>query len=209
MSPDLFAAFVLFAAVSSITPGPNNTMLLASGANFGLARTLPHLIGVSAGFLLLLLCVGLGLGGLFAAWPPLHGVLQTAGALYLIYLAWKIGTAKGLGGEAAQSRPFSFWQAVAFQWVNPKAWAMALGAMTTYAPKTGYVAGVLEISAVFAVVNLPCLFVWAGSGVALRRFLNRPAVLRAFNVAMAVLLLASLYPTVAGWAEALIAIGRR
>ena len=195
MTPDLFTGLLLFCFVSSITPGPNNTMLLASGANFGLVRALPHMFGVSAGFLLLLLSVGLGLGGLFAAWPALHDLLQVGGALYLAWLAWKIATAKGLGGEAARSRPPRFWQAVAFQWVNPKAWAMSLGAMTTYAPHRDYVAGVLLISAVFAGVNLPCIFAWTSFGVGLRRFLDRPAVLRGFNIAMALLLIASLYPT--------------
>jgi threonine/homoserine/homoserine lactone efflux protein len=199
MTAQLFSAFVLFAFVSSITPGPNNAMLLASGANFGLVRSIPHMLGVSAGFLLLLLAVGFGLGGLFAAFPALHGALQIVGAVYLLYLAWKIATAKGLGGGAVAARPQRFWQAVAFQWVNPKAWAMALGAMTTYAPKTHYVAGVLLVSGIFAAVNLPCILAWTGFGVGLRRFLDRPAALKAFNLVMAALLVASLIPLVIEW----------
>lgn len=199
MTAQLFSAFVLFAFVSSITPGPNNAMLLASGANFGMARSIPHMLGVSAGFLVLLLAVGLGLGGLFAAVPALHGVLQVVGAVYLLYLAWKIATAKGLGGGVVAATPQRFWQAVAFQWVNPKAWAMALGAMTTYAPKTHYVAGVFLVSGIFAAVNLPCIFSWTGFGVGLRRFLDRPAALKAFNMVMAALLVASLIPLVIEW----------
>src|SRR5262245_44500399 len=101
-------------------------MLLASGANFGLRRTLPHMAGVAFGFLFLMLCVGLGLGGLFAAWPPLHDVLQVAGAVYLVYLAWKLATAKGLDGAEGAARPQTFLQAFLFQWVNPKAWMMAV-----------------------------------------------------------------------------------
>ena len=199
MTTELFSAFVLFAFVSSITPGPNNAMLLASGANFGMARSIPHMLGVSAGFLVLLLAVGLGLGGLFAAFPALHGALQVVGAIYLLYLAWKIATAKGFGGGAVAARPQRFWQAVAFQWVNPKAWAMALGAMTTYAPKTHYVTGVFLVSGVFAAVNLPCIFAWTGFGVGLRRFLDRPVALKAFNLVMAALLVASLIPLVLEW----------
>ncbi len=192
----LMTGLVLFALVSSITPGPNNTMLLASGANFGLRRTIPHALGVSIGFLVLVLCVGLGLGGLFAAYPPLHTALQVIGGAYLLYLAYKIATAQGIGGGAVSARPQTFWQAALFQWVNPKAWAMALGGVTTYAPPQHYVANVVFIAVVFAAVNLPCISVWTAFGVGLRRFLDRPRVLRAFNLVMALLLVLSLYPIV-------------
>lgn len=197
MTPDLFAALVLFAVVASFTPGPNNTMLMASGANFGLMRSIPHMLGVSAGFVGLLLGIGLGVGGLFAAWPPLQGLLQVGGALYLLYLAWKMATAKGLGGDTVGARPQTFWQAAAFQWINPKGWTMALSAFATYAPKTGYLPAVLTIVAVFAAVNVPCVLTWTGFGAGLSRWLDRPAVLRAFNVGMAILLVASLYPLAA------------
>ena len=199
MTPDLFAACWLFAIVASITPGPNNAMLLASGANFGLARSIPHMLGVLVGFVGLLLSVGFGLGGLFYAWPALHGVLQVGGALYLVYLAGKIATTKGLGDDAVSVRPQTFWQAVAFQWVNPKAWTMALSAFATYAPKSGYAPAVLVIVAVFAVVNVPCVLIWTGFGVGVSRFMHRPAAMRAFNIAMAALLVASLYPLAAEW----------
>jgi threonine/homoserine/homoserine lactone efflux protein len=194
LTPDLLAALALFAFVSSITPGPNNTMLMASGANFGLKRSLPHMAGVNLGFLALILSVGLGLGGVFRAFPALHGVLQAAGATYLLWLAWKLATAKGLAGAATGSRPQTFWQAVAFQWVNPKAWAMALGAITTYVPADRYVANMLAVSVVFAVIGLPCNVGWTGFGVGVRRFLDRPPVLRAFNLIMAGLLTLSLAP---------------
>lgn len=193
LSPELAAALALFAFVSSITPGPNNAMLMASGANFGLKRTLPHFAGVVIGFAILLLCIGFGLGAVFAAVPALHGVLGVAGAIYLLYLAWKIAHSRGIGG-AAPARPQTFLQAVAFQWVNPKAWAMGLGALTTYVPQDRYVAGVLAMTLIFSLVNLPCVLAWAGLGVAMRRFLDRPGVLEAFNWAMAALLVASLIP---------------
>lgn len=194
INPDLLAALALFAFAASITPGPNNTMLLASGANFGLRRTLPHLAGVAGGFLFMLAAVGLGLGAVFTAYPPLHTVLKVAGAAYLIWLAVKIARARGLGGDEAVSRPMTFWQAVAFQWVNPKAWAMSLGAVATYVPTNGSIVHVLVVAAVFGLINVPCVTAWAGAGVAMRRFLDRPGVLRAFNITMAVLLVTSLYP---------------
>ncbi|MBS0489030.1 MAG: LysE family translocator [Proteobacteria bacterium] len=194
LTPELLAALALFAFVSSITPGPNNTMLMASGANFGFRASIPHMIGVSGGFLLLVVAVGLGLGGLFAAYPELHDVLAVAGGLYLLWLAWKIATSSGLGMGEAGARPQTFLQAAAFQWVNPKAWAMALGAVTAYAPRDGYVANILVVSVIFTAINLPCVASWTGLGVGLRRFLDRPAVLRAFNVGMALLLALSLLP---------------
>ncbi|MFN3514578.1 MAG: LysE family translocator [Phenylobacterium sp.] len=197
-TPELFAALALFAFVSSITPGPNNTMLMASGANFGFRATAPHLLGVGLGFGVMVAAVGLGLGGIFAAYPQLHTVLAVAGAAYLLWLAWKIATAQGLSAGQGSGRPFTFLQAAAFQWVNPKAWAMALGAVTAYAPRENYVANVLVVSAVFLAVNLPCVASWTGFGVALRRFLERPAALRAFNIGMALLLAASLIPVVLG-----------
>ncbi len=194
LTPELLAALTLFAFVSSITPGPNNTMLMASGANFGFRATAPHMLGVSIGFFVLVVAVGLGLGGLFAAYPALHDVLAVAGGLYLLWLAWKIATAKGLGSGEAGARPMTFLQAAAFQWVNPKGWAMALGAVTAYAPRENYALNVLLISLIFTVVNLPCVASWTGFGVGLRRFLDKPAVLRAFNIAMALLLVLSLVP---------------
>jgi len=194
LTPELLAALALFAFVSSITPGPNNTMLMASGANFGFRASIPHMIGVSGGFLLLVVAVGLGLGGLFAAYPELHDVLAIAGGLYLLWLAWKIATSSGLGMGEAGARPQTFLQAAAFQWVNPKAWAMALGAVTAYAPRDGYVTNILVVSVIFTAINLPCVASWTGFGVGLRRFLDRPAVLRAFNLGMALLLVLSLVP---------------
>ena len=196
LTPQLLLALALFAFVSSITPGPNNTMLMASGANFGFRATVPHLSGVAIGFGVMVLAVGLGLGGLFIAFPRLHDVLAVAGGLYMIWLAWKIATAKGIGGGEGAGKPQTFWQAAAFQWVNPKAWAMAIGATTTYVPAEHYNLNILLVTLVFMAVNGPCVMIWTGFGVGLRRFLDRPAILRAFNVTMAVLLLASLIPLV-------------
>ena len=194
LTPELLAALALFAFVSSITPGPNNTMLMASGANFGFRASLPHLMGVSGGFFILVVAVGLGLGGLFSAYPELHDILSVAGGLYLLWLAWKIATSKGMATRGGSGKPQTFLQAAAFQWVNPKAWAMALGAVTAYAPREHYVANILAVSLIFVAINLPCVMSWTGFGVGLRRFLDRPAVMRGFNIVMALLLVASLIP---------------
>lgn len=194
-SLDLLGAFVLFAFVSSITPGPNNTMLLASGVNFGVRRTIPHALGISVGFMVMVLAVGLGLGEVFKAWPPLYTVLRYAGAAYLLYLAWKIATSGPMSGEAKGTRkPLGFWGAAAFQWVNPKAWVMAVGAITTYTPAQGYVMNVIVIATLFALVNLPSVGVWVMCGSALRNVLRNPRAVVLFNVLMAVLLVISLYP---------------
>jgi threonine/homoserine/homoserine lactone efflux protein len=194
MTPQLLSALSLFALVSSITPGPNNAMLLSSGVNFGLRASLPHMAGVLTGFMLLLLLVGLGLGGLFARYPVLHVVLAWLGAGYLLYLAARIALSDGISSKGAGVRPLRFAQAVAFQAVNPKGWAMSLGAMTAYAPIDHYFINVLVVVAVFAVFNGPCIFAWTAFGVALRRFLDRPKVLRGFNIAMAAVLVLSLVP---------------
>ncbi|MBI6897503.1 LysE family translocator [Pseudomonas putida] len=194
-SLDLLSAFVLFAFVSSITPGPNNTMLLASGVNFGVRRTIPHALGISVGFMVMVLAVGLGLGEVFKAWPPLYSILRYAGAAYLLYLAWKIATSGPMSGDSAASRkPLGFWGAAAFQWVNPKAWVMAIGAITTYTPAQGYVFNVIVIATVFALVNLPSVGIWVMFGSALRNLLRNPRAVVLFNVLMAVLLVISLYP---------------
>jgi threonine/homoserine/homoserine lactone efflux protein len=189
----LLPALVAFAFVTSITPGPNNLMLMASGANFGLRRTLPHMLGVALGFVVMAALVGLGLVQVFAALPGLFLVLKVGCVGYLLYLAWKIANAAAPEGGSGAGRPMTFLQAAAFQWVNPKAWAMAMTAVTVYAPGQT-VAAVLTVAAVFGAVNLPSVGSWAWLGVQMRRVLTSPARLRAFNLTMAALLVASLYP---------------
>ena len=194
MTPDLILALILFAFASSITPGPNNIMLLASGANFGLRHTVPHMLGISGGHALMVALVGLGLLQLFLAIPWLKPALMIASAAYLLWLAWKIANAAPPGARDATGRPFSFVQAAAFQWVNPKAWYMAIYAQTNFAPEQSGYWGALTVALVFAVVNLPSVTVWAAMGTQLSRWLDGPGRLRAFNITMALLLVASLYP---------------
>lgn len=195
MSPDLLFAFVAFAFVTSVTPGPNNMMLLASGVNFGMRRSVPHMLGISIGFGVMVMAVGFGLGELFKRVPVLYTLLRYAGAAYLLYLAWKIARSGAPQADGqAQGKPFTFVQAAAFQWVNPKAWVMAVTAITTYVSQDNFVASVLLIGVLFAVVNCPSVGLWTVAGSLLRTWLSNPRVLRCFNITMAVLLVASLYP---------------
>jgi threonine/homoserine/homoserine lactone efflux protein len=195
MTYELFLALLGFAFVTSVTPGPNNMMLLASGVNFGLRRSVPHMLGISLGHAVMVFLVGLGLAGVFTAWPPAGTVLKAAAVGYMLWLAWKIAHAAAPGEGAARARPMTFLQAAAFQWVNPKAWAMALGAVSAYVADPS-AAAYAAVALVFAAVNLPSVAVWAGAGQALRRWLNAPGRLRAFNWTMAGLLVLSLWPVV-------------
>jgi threonine/homoserine/homoserine lactone efflux protein len=197
MTSDLLLALAGFALVASITPGPNNLMLMASGANFGLRRTLPHMLGIGAGFVVMVTLVGLGVMRLFDAWPAAQSLLTAAGALYLGWLAWRIAGAAPPAAGGPRGRPFTFLQAAAFQWVNPKAWTIALTAVTLYAPDRS-LGAVLAVAAIFGAVNLPSVSLWAVMGAHLGRWLRAPGRLRAFNLTMAALLLASLWPALAG-----------
>lgn len=193
-SPALLGPLALFALVSSITPGPNNAMLAASGLSFGLRRTVPHLLGVSLGFTFMLVVVGLGLGAVFAREPVLYQALKYAGAAYLLFLAWKIALSGPMKEGGTRGRPISFLQAVLFQWVNPKAWVMAVGIIATYTPRQDFFGNLLIAAVVCCLVNLPSVGLWALFGSTLRHWLHRPAIVRGFNVTMALLLVASLYP---------------
>jgi threonine/homoserine/homoserine lactone efflux protein len=182
--------------VTSVTPGPNNLMLLTSGVNFGFGRTIPHMAGVSIGFVILLLAVGAGMGSLLTTLPWLYTALKIAGGLYLIYLAWKIATSTTLDDGEAASEPMSFLVAAAFQWVNPKGWVMAVTALGAYTDSANYWLTMAIVAATFGVLTLPSCAVWAGMGAGLRRWLSAAKRLRAFNIIMAVLLVASLWPLI-------------
>ncbi|WP_349958649.1 LysE family translocator [Rhizobium sp. ZPR3] len=194
MALDTFLALLLFAFTTSITPGPNNMMLFASGVNFGFRRTIPHMLGIGVGFLSLLLGVGLGLGAVLHTVPLLYTVLKFAGGAYLVWIAWKIGTSRSLTESEGSAQPMSFISAAAFQWVNPKAWVMAVTAMATYTNEQLYLVTVLLVGLAFAAVNLPSVSTWAGFGSALRDWLSDPVRLKWFNITMAVLLVLSLWP---------------
>jgi threonine/homoserine/homoserine lactone efflux protein len=192
MDPDLFAALAFFAFVTSATPGPNNMMLLASGVNFGIRRTLPHMFGISGGHAVMVFLVGLGLGAV-ARQPQVALVLKLAATGYMLWLAWRIARAAPPEPGKAGGRPFTVLQAAAFQWVNPKAWAMAVSATTLYAPGPG-AWDMAQVAGVFALVNFPAIAAWAALGQGLRVWLSDPVRLRRFNLVMAVLLVLSLWP---------------
>ena len=195
MTYEILLALVGFAFASSITPGPNNLMLMASGANYGLRRTLPHMLGISLGHAFMVAMVGIVLLQVFETYPVLNIVLKILSATYMIWLAWKIANAVPPEAKKVTGKPFSFLQAAAFQWVNPKAWFMAITAISAYAPQDqGIIVGSLIVAAVFASVNLPSVSVWAWMGVQVRRWLGTARRLRVFNVSMAVVLVVSLYP---------------
>ena len=192
---DLFLALVGFCAATAWTPGPNNLLLLTSGVNFGFARTLPQLAGISVGFPVMIVLLGLGLGQAFTAYPPLYLALKILGILYMVWLAWKVANAGPMHKETASAnRPMRFHEAVLFQWVNPKAWAMALTGAATYTLPSAYFITLLTIAGTFLVVNIPGACAWIGFGVRLRKLLQDERRVRIFNWTMAALLVASLLP---------------
>ena len=193
MTLDLFLALIAFAFVTSVTPGPNNVMLLASGVNFGFRQTIPHMAGVAIGHAFMVFLVGVGLMGVFISYPPAQLALKIVSAVYMLWLAWKIANAAPPAGAQRVGRPLTFSQAAAFQWVNPKAWIMSLAAVTLYAPGQEWGA-VAWVAFGFLCVGWTTTIIWTVLGLGLRRFLQNPTALRVFNFTMAALLLASLVP---------------
>lgn len=195
MSQSLLYAFLAFMAVMYFTPGPNNVMLMSSGLTYGFRRTIPHILGVVLGFAFMIAAVGLGFGTVFLAYPILQTVLKYAGAAYLIYLAAVIalsGPAKP-GGEDARG-PMTFWGAAMFQWINAKGWVIVIGTITAYAAIARFPLNIAIQTLVSLLVGTVSTVLWAFFGTALRPVLTSERLVRAFNVLMAILLLASLYP---------------
>lgn len=194
MTTQIFLSLLLFALTTSITPGPNNMMLLASGVNFGFRRTIPHMLGIEVGFASVLIATGFGLGALFSALPVLYLLLKVAGGLYLLWIAWSIAMSRSLGDGRSTGDPMGFWAAAAFQWVNPKAWVMAVSSMAAFADPDNLVLTISIVTFAFAVLAFPCQAVWAAFGSVMRDWLSHPVRLKWFNITMAVLLVASLWP---------------
>src|SRR5713226_2477749 len=195
MSQPLFIAFVVFAAVMFFTPGPNNVMLLSSGLTHGFRRTLPHVAGVTFGFAFMIAAVGLGFGTVFIAYPVLQTILKYAGAAYPIYLAAAIAMSGAApSGQGDQRRPMTFWGATMFQWVNAKGWVMVIGTITAYAAIASFPWNIIIQTAISLGMGALSTVAWALFGSALRPVLTSPSAVRAFNIVMALLLLASLYP---------------
>lgn len=193
-----YLGLIAFTLTTFATPGPNNSMLMASGLNYGVRRSIPHFLGIALGFPVMALAVGLGFAELFEPLPMLHTLLKIAGVSYLAYLAYRIATTPVSAGGVATGRPLTFMQSCAFQWVNPKAWVMAVGAMVTFTVAgSGYLWQVFTVCAVFILFGAPCNFAWLWLGRTLQRWVQAPQSLQRFNWAMAALLFASLLPVVA------------
>ncbi|HRJ68372.1 MAG TPA: LysE family translocator [Beijerinckiaceae bacterium] len=188
------AALLVFSFVNSVTPGPNNLMLLASGVNFGFRRTIPHMLGIGCGFMVMTALVGVGLSQVFERFPIAYLALKVAGAGYMVWLAWKIATSGPVGEGTSRGKPMTFLQAAAFQWVNPKAWMMVVTAVSTYSITDSVVVNALTIALVFGIVNPPSISVWVLFGTAMQRWLRDPVRLRLFNGCMAAALIVSLIP---------------
>lgn len=192
---ELWVSMAVFAFVTSVTPGPNNMMLLASGVNFGVRATLPHMLGISCGHFIMLIAVGSGLGELFMRVPAVYPVMQVLGMVYMLYLAWGLvrSGAPSAQDEANQgAKPVRFWGAAAFQWVNPKAWVMTLGFFSNYLPQEAGVLRIAAASLLFSLINFPSIAVWAVMGARVGHYLQVDLYRRMFNWTMAVLLVASM-----------------
>jgi threonine/homoserine/homoserine lactone efflux protein len=191
-----FFPMLVFAFVTSITPGPNNTLVMMTAANWGFRASFAVFLGVVSGFLLMVFAVGIGLGEVFARWPLLHTVLKWVCFAWLLVLAWKIARAGQPKTDGSVARPLSFFQIAAFQWVNPKAWMMAVGAIALFVPVgSESVAPVLRVLLAFTVGGAPCVLAWGVFGLGIARFLTSPRRVTVFNVSMAVLLVLSMIPT--------------
>jgi threonine/homoserine/homoserine lactone efflux protein len=191
-------SLVGFAVVMYITPGPNNTMLASSGANHGFRATIPHMLGIATGFSLMLVLVDAGLGAVLLATPGLLPAMRWGGAAWMLYLAWKIATAPP-PGSAGQTRVLGFFGAMAFQWINPKGWLIALAVVSAFTSADRPLwRQALGIGLVFGAVSIPCMLPWVLLGTGVRTMLQSPWRLRCFNLLMAALLAASLIPVLTG-----------
>ena len=181
--------FATYSFVMSITPGPNNVMLTASGANYGFRRTVPHLLGVTIGHTAQTVAVCAGLGAIFLRWPALQPALQWIGAIYLVYMGWRLLGSGDPGNTATGARPIAFFEAAAFQLLNPKAWVMSLTVASLFMPRElGLIGGCIYVATMMLLINWPCVTVWALFGSSLRNYLQQPARRLAFNAAMALAL---------------------
>lgn len=192
MVAEYFLPLLGFCLITLFTPGPNNVMLMASGANFGFRRTMPHMAGIALGHAFLVFLVGLGLAELFQRLPELRAAMMVICAVYLLWLAWKIAHAAAPREAHPEARPLTFLQAVAFQWVNPKGVSMAISAQTFYQPPDSGWRGAALVALGFVLVATVSTTTWAWGGTQVRRLLSSPERLTAFNWTMAGLLVASL-----------------
>jgi threonine/homoserine/homoserine lactone efflux protein len=197
MTIDLFLALVFFAFATAFSPGPNNTLLMASGVSFGLRKTIPMIFGVAIGFPLMIGCIGLGLGKIFETYPLIYTTMKYAGATYMLYLAWKIATSKFVTDEKeVDTKPLSFLHMASFQWINPKAWIMAVTALSTYTIASAYLTGVAYVVGAFFVMGIGSATTWVVFGASLRHVFRDPRYFKMINWALAASLVLSLVPMI-------------
>ncbi len=194
---EVLPALLLFTASASFTPGPNNIMILSSGLNFGVRRSLPHLCGVCVGLAVMLIAVGSGVGYLFSKYQYIHEAIKIIGVCYLSYLAWKIATSAPSQQADTLAEPLTFMQAALFQWVNPKALVMGTSAIATFTTVgSDLVPQIALIVLVFFIMAWPAVASWLMFGASLQRVLGNPNHQRRFNIAMALILMASMYQVI-------------
>jgi len=199
---ELYLAIFIFAASTTVTPGPNNIMIMSSGLNYGIKKSMPHLLGICFGFPAMVIMVGLGFSIVFEMYPLFHEVIKVLGVVYLLYLAWLIASSSPTSLEGANSKAFSFTQAALFQWVNPKAWVMATSAVSAYTSLSSDIFfQVIFIALAFFVVAFPCVGIWLVFGVGLKKYLKSEKHQKIFNLSMALLLIASVLPVLKALAE--------
>jgi len=194
---EFYLAILLFAASTTITPGPNNIMIMTSGLNYGVKSSMPHLLGICFGFPLMVVLVGLGFSIVFEMYPIFHQIIKVVGVAYLLYLAWLVASASPTSLEGNKSKPLSFIKAALFQWVNPKAWVMATSAVSAYTSISSDIfSQVLFIAFAFFIVAFPCVGIWLVFGAGLKRYLKSAKHQKVFNLSMALLLVASVLPVI-------------
>lgn len=193
---EYYLAVIAFTFVGAITPGPNNIMLMASGLNHGVRKSMPHYFGICLGFPVMALFVGLGMGALFIEYPRIHQVMKVVGVVYLCYLAWKIANTGNSKASDNIGAPLTFMQAAAFQWVNPKAWAIAAGAIAAFTVAGRIMQSIAFITFAFLLAGFVCMGLWLALGAKLKKLLRNHRRIRYFNLTMAILLLLSIVPLI-------------
>jgi threonine/homoserine/homoserine lactone efflux protein len=193
---EYYLSLFTFTFVASITPGPNNLMLLVSGLNYGIRKSLPHYFGICLGFALMVAVIGVGLGALFLNYPQTFLFIKILGVVYLLFLGWKIANAGNMQARKDLREPLTFLQAAAFQWVNPKAWVIGVGAVAAFTVESHIAQSVIAIIVAFTVAGLLCMGLWLKLGEVLQGTLREGGRIQIFNIGMAVLLVLSVIPMI-------------
>lgn len=199
---EFYLSILIFAISSTVTPGPNNIMILTSGLNYGVKKSIPHLLGISFGFPMMIIVIGFGFSIIFERYPVFNEVIKILGVVYLLYLAWLIASSSPVSLEGKRSKPLNFFQAALFQWVNPKAWVVATGAVSAYTSvSSDILAQVIFIALAFLIVAIPSLSVWLIFGVGIKKYLKSARHQKLFNLSMALLLIGSIIPVLISLVE--------